>query len=260
MEDFDIRANVDRTIPAQSEALTNEVQGRFVAAARGSQLRRDLPNVQLSFSTLTGAPSRVFSFTQNLTQANNADAEVTAKQFLKRNGDLFRLRGDEVDGLRSARRYRTDHNGVTHLTLQQHINNIEVFQGDYTFHLDRTGAMLAASGELVPSASRLVNAARPRLSAAAALRKATEYADTELANDAAPKSQAAGNEQRQKLADATKFTRDVDAKLVYFPLTSDELRLAWQFEMWMQESSDVYQMVVDADNGALLYRDNLTWY
>ncbi|MDQ3009522.1 MAG: M36 family metallopeptidase, partial [Acidobacteriota bacterium] len=173
---------------------------------------------------------------------------------------LFRLRGDEVDGLRSARRYRTDHNGVTHLTLQQHINNIEVFQGDYTFHLDRTGAMLAASGELVPSASRLANASRPRLSAAAALRKATEYADNELTNNATPKSQAAGNEQRQKLADTAKFTRDVEARLVYFPLTSDELRLAWQFEMWMQDSSDVYQIVVDADNGALLYRDNLTWY
>ncbi len=261
MEDFDIRANVDRTLSAEPDQLkVNEAQGRSIAAARDSHLRSERPSVQMKFSSMTGAPSRLYSFTQNLTQTSNADAEVTTKQFLKRNDDLFRLRGDEVDSLRVARRYRTEHNGVTHLTLQQHINNIEVFQGDYTFHLDRTGAIIAASGELVPSASRLTNSARPRLAVNAALRKAAEYADAEITNDAAIKSQAAGNEQRQKLAMAAKFARDVDARLVYFPVTGGELRLAWQFEFWLQETPDVYSMVVDADNGVLLYRRNLTSY
>ncbi|MEP7340878.1 MAG: hypothetical protein ABI977_24315, partial [Acidobacteriota bacterium] len=258
MEDFDIRANLDRTLSAPSEG--NEAQGRYVAAARDSQLRRERPSVQMRFSSVTGAPSRVYSFTQELTQASNADAEATSKQFLKRNNDLFRLRGDEVDGLRAARRYRSDHNGVTHLTLQQQVNNIEVFQGDYTFHLDRSGAILAASGELVPLASSLANASRPQLAVNAALRKAMEYADAELANDAAIKSQATSNEQRQRLSQSEKFAQDVEARLVYFPLTGDQLRLAWEFTMWMQETPDVYLMVVDADNGALLYRDNQTWY
>lgn len=259
LEDFDIRANLDRTLPAQPErSISNP--SRSIASARDSQLRRERPSVQMSFSSLTGIPSRVYSFTQELTAPGLTDAEITAKQFLKRNDDLFRLQASEVDGLRVSRRYRTDHNGVTHLTLQQQVSGIEVFQGEYAFHLDRNGAIIAASGELLPSAARLANGSRPRLTSQAALRKAVEYAGTEISGDTQTKSQASGQNQSQRFSNATQFARDVEAKLVYFPLTSDQLRLAWEFNLWMQETPDVYQMVVDAETGTLLYRDNLTWY
>lgn len=260
-EDFDIRANLDRTLPAESENLKLPLpQGRRLVAARDSRLRREQPGAQLRFSNLTGTPSRVYSFTQNVTPPGITDAETTARQFLKGNDDLYLLRDDEVDGLRAARRYRTDHNGVTHLTLQQQVNGIEVFQGDYSFHFDRHGALLAGGGELIPAASNFTNASRPRLPATAALRKAAEYADLKLTGDSSIKSAATGVDQRQRLSNTAKFERDVEARLVYFPLTGNQLRLAWEFTMWLRETPDVYLMVVDAEDATLLYRDNQTWY
>ncbi|HMV85574.1 MAG TPA: M36 family metallopeptidase [Blastocatellia bacterium] len=258
-DDFDIRANLSRTLPADSESLKlTEVQGRTLVAARDSRLHRERPSAQLQFSNLTGAPSRVYSFTQELT-ASGGDADASARQFLKRNDDLFRLQAAEVDNLRTSRRYRTDHNGVTHLTLQQQVNGIDVFQGDYSFHFDRAGALLAGGGELIPLAANLTNASRPRLNVSAALRKAAGYADLELTGESSINAAAAGREQRQRLAHS-KFEREVDARLVYFPLTGNQLRLAWEFRMWLTETPDVYLMVVDAEDGALLYRDNETWY
>lgn len=259
-EDFDVRAGLNRSLPAlPAEIKAAEAEGRRLVPARNSRLRRERPSVEMQFSSLTNAPSRVFSFTQNLTP-ETADVEAGARFFLKQNNDLYELRDDEVDGLRVARRYRTDHNGVTHLTLQQEINGIEVFQADYSFHFDRFGSLITASGELIPAAARAVNFARPRLTANAALRRAADYADMELTGEASIKTVAAGRALNQKLSLPAKFGRDIEAKLVYFPALNDQLRLAWEFELWLNETPDVYQMVVDANSGELLYRHNLTSY
>ncbi len=259
-EDFDIRAGLNRSLPAlPAEVKAAEAEGRRLVPARNSRLRRERPSVEVQFSNLTNAPSRVFSFTQNLTPGT-ADVEAGARFFLKQNNDLYQLRDDEVDGLRVARRYRTDQNGVTHLTMQQEINGIEVFEGDYSFHFDRFGSLITASGELLPAAARSVNFARPRLTANAALRRAAEFADVELTGEASVKTVAAGRALNQKLSLPAKFGRDIEAKLVYFPALNDQLRLAWEFELWLNETPDVYQMVVDANSGELLYRRNLTSY
>ncbi len=259
-QDFDIRAGLSQTLPAPpAEIKAAEAQGRELATARNSRLRRERPSAQIQFSSLTNAPSRVYSFTQDLTQPTS-DVEAGARYFLKSNSDLYRLADDEVDGLRVARRYQTDHNGVTHLLVQQEVNGVEVFQGEYAFHFDRNGALITAGGELMPAAARAANLARPRLTVNAAFGKAQEYADVESLNSSTIKVAAAGRALKQKLALPAKFERDIEARLVYFPTVSDQLRLAWEFEMWLAETPDVYQMVVDAETGALLYRRNLTSY
>src|SRR5262249_50777702 len=168
-----------------------------------------------------------------------------------------------VDGLKVARRYRTEANRVTHLTLQQHVNEIEVFQGEYAMHVDRDGAVVAASGELMPEASKLINLARPRLSAVESLRKAAEYADVEIKRSLRLRKQATGNSQRQVFSNedgGEVFARDVEARLVYFPLSPDQMRLAWEFILWKRETPDTYLILVDAERGSLLYRYNMTWY
>lgn len=261
LEDFDIRANLDRTLRTTSEtAKSGGVAGRTLVAARDSRLRRERTSVQMQFNSLTGVPSRVYSFTQDLTQPTVADAEFSARQFLKQNADLYLMQAVEVDGLNVAKRYRTDHNGVTHLTLAQKVNGIDVFQSEYTFHFDRNGALITAGGELIPSAANAVNLSSPRLSANAALRQAADYADVELTSEPTVKVRGYGRALTQKLSLPAKFERDIAARLVYFPLSGNQLRLAWELELWLQETPDVYLLVVDADNGALLYRDNLTWY
>ena len=58
----------------------------------------------------------------------------------------------------------------------------------------------------------------------------------------------------------TGFGRDVESRLVYFPLATDASRLAWQLTLWMPTTPDVYLTLVDAENGAVLFRHNLTNY
>jgi len=183
-----------------------------------------------------------------------------ARRFLKENSDLYRLGSDEVDGLRVARRYLTEHNGLTHLTLEQRVGGIEVFQAQLSVHINREGAVIAAAGELIPAAAHAVNLARPPLPASEALRLAAGYADTKLDGPLGPKAGPFGPEQRQDFDADIGFARDVSARLVYFPVTATQVQLAWEFRLWMKESPDAYLIVVDAGRGALLYRYNLTCY
>lgn len=259
MEDFDIRADLERTLTAPQRQEGKPA--RVLPDVRQSLLLRERPDVQLRFNSFTGTPSRLYSFTQALSAPSSAAPAATAKTFLKRHADLFRLRAAEVEALTVAREYRTEHNGLTHLTLQQQISGIDIFQGDYALHLDRAGQIIAASGELFPEATPAATLTRPTLTADEALRRAAKYADTEIAGALKLKTPARGKEQSLRFANeagARAFGHEVEARLVYFPVAADQMRLAWEFTLWMAATPDVYLTIVDAEQGYLLYRHNLT--
>lgn len=267
LEDFDIRANIARSVPT---GPTAEDQSRVpiklpsrATGVRRSKLLRERPNAQIQLSSLTGTPSRIFGLQQPLSEAGETDAEVTARRFLKTNRDLFRLSDSEVDDLKVARRYRTKANRVTHLLLRQQINEIEVFQGEYAITVDGDGAVVAASGELMPEASKSVNLAQPQLSSVESLRKGAQFTGVEIKGALRFRKQATGKSQRQVFSNeggAEAFARDIEARLVYFPLSTDQMRLAWEFVLWKRETPDTYLILVDAERGSLLYRYNMTWH
>ncbi len=265
-ENFDARAGYYNSLDAPSDSAPAVEPGQQPFGATQARpvvqykLQRERPGLQLKWSSLTQTPSRVWSFSESLTPPVNADAEVVARSFLKDNNDLFQLGDAEVDSLKVARRYSTDHNGVTHVTLGQQINGIEVFQADLAVHVDRAGAVIAASGELMPGAARKVNLSRPMMTAAEALRRAAQDLDVEIAAQLNLRQPPSGADDRQQFDESAGFDRDVQARLVYFPLATDQLRLAWEFILWMRETPDVYLTVIDAERGSLLYRYNFTNY
>jgi uncharacterized protein (TIGR03437 family) len=269
LDDFDIRANLSRTLPILPDdpsIAPTKLQNR-VAGVRQSGLLRQRPSAEIKLSSLTGTPSRIISFQQPLSDHNNADAAVAARQFIRSNSDLFRLNNAEIDQLKVARRYQTQVTGLTHLTFQQQIDGIDLFQCEYSIHLDRNGVVIAASGELMPEASKFANPGSLRLSAFESLQRAAGYADVEMTGSMRLRKQPAGRnlaqsfrkEDGRKANGGQVFAEDVEARLVYFPLSADQVRLAWEFILWKQETSDTYLIVVDAERGSLLYRYNLTW-
>ncbi len=224
---------------------------------------RERPNTQFRLSSLSGTPSRIFGLQNALSEPQKSDVEVIARQFLKTNRDLFRLSDEEVAGLKIARRFRTAANRVTSLFLSQQINEIDIFQCEYAITVDSEGAVVAASGELIPGASRSINLVRPQLSSDEALRQGAQFAGVEIKGALRLRKQATGNNQRQSFSNldgAEVFDRDVEARLVYFPLSTNQIRLAWEFLMWRRDTPDAYLIVIDAERGSLLYRYNMTWY
>jgi uncharacterized protein (TIGR03437 family) len=255
-EDFDLRVGHQRSLAEPPETATAAAP----QSVQVSRLKRARPGVRIRWSSLTGTPSRIYNHTETLSDATAADPGSAARSFLKGNEDLFRLTGAEVDSLREARRYLTGHNGVTHLTLQQQVGGIDLFQSAYTVHVDREGAVIAASGELIPGAARAGNITQPKIRALEALRSAAGHAGAEIKEAPQQRLSASSADARQEFAAGQSFGRDVRARLVYFPLATDQARLAWEFVIWMRGTPDVYLILIDAERNNLLYRQNLTDY
>ncbi len=208
------------------------------------------------------AAKKLWGLQTRLSQNSAAAPNTIARRFVQMRSDAFRLSASEANALTVAREYRTEHNGLTHVTLQQTLQEahraIPVFEGDVTTHIARNGEVIAASGSLVSRLAESINTTEPALTAEQALRVAADYA-------------AVGTTslQRQTLAGKTifkaeKYERDVTPELVYFPLTTEATpnatRLAWQMTLWLRDTPDVYLLVIDAERGSLLYRRNLTNY
>ena len=209
-------------------------------------------------AAISTKPLRLWAARTALSAASQATPNTIARRFVQARADAFRLSASEANTLTVAREYRTEHNGVTHVTLQQAHRGIPVFEGDVTTHIARDGEVIAASGSLVSRLAETINATAPTLTADQALRIAGDYAAV-----------SSTSLQRQTLVGkatfkADKYERDVTPELVYFPLTNeatkDATRLAWQMTLWLRDTPDVYLLVIDAERGSLLYRRNLTNY
>ncbi|MFN7927971.1 MAG: M36 family metallopeptidase [Blastocatellia bacterium] len=249
-EDFDIRATYQRTL--DSAPLPPARTTKSAAALQPDHAR-------LRWSSLSGTPSRMLAQQAALTARSDDEAETIARRFLRERESLFQLTAAEVDALQVTRRDQSKPSGVTHLTLQQQCNGIEVFGARMNLHLTRAGEVLAADGELMPTTATANSSLRLRVTAATALERAA--ATVGLQFSVLPRAtMAAGAAQRQQFARSAELAREAQTRLVYFPLAADKLQLAWECEVWPAATTDAYLMVVDAERGSLLFRRNLTRY
>lgn len=263
LENFDIRANLNRSLTTPPEEVgTNQPQTRAARQTESSvpEILTAHPRTIIRWSSLTGTPSRITNSAEALTQPSQETAELRGRSFLKEQRALFRLSDDEVNDLKTRRRDQTSHNGLTHLTYTQQVAGIDIFQGRFSVHIDRRGAVIAADGELMPEASRHINRKDARLASTEALRLAAQATGTELTATIAPQAENNTAGREISFGAIPNFAADATARLDYFPLTAKTLRLAWEFTLWMQDTPDVYQIVIDAERGSLLYRYNYTNY
>lgn len=263
-ENFDIRIGHQHSLrEAQGQVPLVGSKYRTQKSSTSSiqfRLKRERPGVRFEWSSLTNRPDRVWSLTDDLTMADRDDAEVITRRFIGQHQDLFGLAAEEIQALTVSRRYQSIQNGVTHLTLQQQVGGIEVFQAELAVHLRQTGEILAVNGELIPDADQFINQHLPTISSADALRIAARDVELEVNRLAIPRLSQNSADARQTFSQIAGFEREVAARLVYFPISAGQLRLGWQFIMWMKETPDVYLTVIDAERGSLLYRYNLTCY
>ena len=119
---------------------------------------------------------------------------------------------------------------ATFLTYNQTIGGIDVFEGQIKLTLSRAGEVVqVASGEIAPGLSTPTT---PRL----------RREDAETAARSAARAQTAG-----------RFLREPE--LVIFVLDASTARLAYRFFLEI-DSNQLYEILIDAEDGTLLFRHN----
>jgi uncharacterized protein (TIGR03437 family) len=264
LSDFDIRADKRRIQLSETPPAGNFRQNA-VRASRTYKLRNEHPKALLTLNADGNSPVRIYSAENALHNNNGEDVELTARTFIQSNRDLFRLSDEEISNLQLIARDTTSHNKATHLTFQQRVNGMDIFQAQTRLHFNARGDLIAVTGELIPDVSRWLASRQtiqtePTIDLSAAIRLAMQYAGKPPKDFALAEKNSSGNDRRTIIRRNAELSRDAPARLIWFPLATDKLALAWEFELWMADSPEVYLMLVDAERGSLLYRHNLTTY
>lgn len=163
------------------------------------------------------------------------------------------LGAGDVSELAVSDAYRSPHNGITHVYLEQRIGGLQVRGSAMTVNV-------TSEGEVLHLASRFKSDIREAASGAVALdphdalRRAAEQLDLGPVVRVRTLRPAVGSERATVLSDAGIALSPIPARLVYQSDADGDLRLAWNLEIEEVSERHWWNVTVDAVTGELLDR------
>lgn len=191
----------------------------------------------------------------SLAPASDASRESALRGFLEQNAVAYGLTGAEAASLIKFADYANPAGNLSWVGLRQEINGLPVFQGELLAAFSPSGALARTSGNLAPGLdpSLLTAAAVLTPAQAVAAGSATIGHPAPAARFAALASEDAG---RIQYVTGGPYVRNTRTELIYFPLEPGVGALAYAMTLW--ENVNAYSLLVDAADGALLWRKNIT--
>ncbi|HET7711329.1 MAG TPA: M36 family metallopeptidase [Thermoanaerobaculia bacterium] len=151
--------------------------------------------------------------------------------------------------------YTSGHNGVTHVYLTQRYDGRDVYSAYANVNIARDGSVLSYGSDLVANLSGSVNRTSPVLSAAAAAGAGISALGLTLAAPLEVIETRQGAAQETILSTGGVALSPIKAHLVYQPVEG-AVRLAWNIEIEEVSQQHWWSIRVDAENGALLSKDD----
>ena len=147
--------------------------------------------------------------------------------------------------------YRSEHNGITHVYLEQRIGGLQVRGTAMTVNVTSEGKVLHL-GSRFRSGIREAASGAVAIGAEEALRSAARRLGLGPVAGLGTLQSAVGAERVTVLSDAGISLSPIPARLVYQPVAGGDLRLAWNLEIEEISQLHWWNVAVDATTGELL--------
>lgn len=233
-----------------------------------TDLRRRYPDLTVQWDSVTGTPRSVYSLQGFLTpESRQADPVDVIRGFLRTNQGLFGITAADLDTLAPSRRSRVEGSPalrriaqpVHFVALDQRWRGRHVYPASLVGAVTSRGQLVSLAGEIVPDLARAVRSEEPRLTAQEALARAAASIGARFTPSRHPQVQPPkGPELRQTFAAGGAFRSDVSVRLLYFAVSRESARLAWEATIGRADDLFLYQVLVDAETGEILFRVSLT--
>lgn len=148
--------------------------------------------------------------------------------------------------------YQSSHNGVTHVYLQQAYNGIRVFNAYINSNVMPDGSVLNLTSSFIPDLRQAINTTEPILSAAQAVNAAAAYHGLTITEALTVQEEIGGAAQAVVFSTGGISLEPIPAKLVYQPISINQVRLAWDVEIYTLNAQNYWNMRLDAQTGELL--------
>lgn len=199
-----------------------------------------------------------FAFLANGISAQNTGARETALRFLQESPIKFELTTNDVSDLKVVREYRTKHNGLTHVWVQQQHRGIPVFNGLFGLHVKPDGDVAHLGHRFVHNLKQHINTELPSLSAAKALEMA--MVNLGFTGFPVPAMRTKINDQNFVFNGGAISRGDIPVSACYVPAKDGSVRLSWQMVIDQANTPDYWTLTVDAQTGMISTKINHTNY
>ena len=203
--------------------------------------------MRADFNPLNGTLRLLFAHGSFLSEPSLDSPRAVTGNFLLDHGDLLAVSPEFVSGLVESRVFKNENSGITHVQYEQRYEGLKVFQSTVRIAVTAEGRVLTLAGGYYPELS--LPSTAPALSEEEAMEAAFGEVGPPL--DLLPPE-----------GDPDPMTASVrelyvpTAELVVFPLPGKSAALAWR--VGVPQFVNFWDVVVDANSGAILYVANLT--
>ena len=181
--------------------------------------------------------------------------EESAIGFIQDNTQDYGVSSADVSDLRVMSSYVSSHTGVTHVTLNQRLDDLEVFGGFATVNLMADGSVLFVGETLVDGLADASGSAQT--DAVDAVEAAADELELDDPGDVEVINESRGPAQRTVLSGGDISDEPIPARLGWQP-TASGLRLAWQMVIDDSSEEHLWNATIDAETGELLNVDDWT--
>ena len=211
-----------------------------------AELKRDTPDLGVTFDEATGATRSVVNYVGALTgpQAGREPAAV-GLDFVRANLGLLGLSEADLAGMETTDTVYSAVSGATYVYLRQRHEGLPLYNGQLHFGVDRNGRVMIVNNLFLPGLASAVNATRPSLSAEEAVTAAAASLGIDAGAPVA-RGEGAGADQSVVLDAPGISSEPVSARLMLLPIRQGEARLVWNFQVHTLDNQHVYDMNVDA--------------
>ena len=184
------------------------------------------------------------------------DPVEIARAFVEERQQDLGLAAEDIAEAVVSSHHRSRDTGVTHVYLQQQLHGIPVEGAVLNLALTAEGRVAHVGNRFLPELALSTGSPEPTISPRHAVDRAV--ADLGLpAADFALLTSKPDARRHTVLSGGGISANDIPASLVWFPRAVDDLRLAWKLELDIVETSNLWQIYVDARDGQILDRVDL---
>ena len=192
-----------------------------------------------------------------LTAPSDGRRAVILRAFLKQNSALFGLGETQINALKITADYTNPDGVLSFAHLEQEINGWRVFQGEVKAGFTKRGEMIRLINNLAPFLDYQKLSTEAEISAETAVGEAAKSIGVSIDERDTKRVETASNDKKIRFARG-QFADETTAEKIYFPTEIGVARLAWRILLW--QKPDAFDVIVDARDGTLLWRKNITDY
>ncbi len=226
-------------------------------AAR-AELREQAGDLHVTYRADLGTPRTLYNPTGFLTKALPfGDAKELTDNFLKANAEVLGLLNEDFDGIEVTDSYRSEATGISHFYFQQTHAGLALHNGQLQVHMNAEGRILSLNSDFVPGLAKKAETPKPALEAAEAVHLTLLGLGIKTESPPKVRKKPSGLNQQTTLSSEKISKSDIEPHLVWFsPPDSCQVKLAWSFSIEPLEGKHLYDQLVDATTGELLWRQD----